>query len=266
MNSATCPPPRFVFVCGAVGSGNTLLFDCLTRDSRTYGINEDALGSTLHRFIRSESDFGRCPHCLDAYLHFLDALRRDRDTLVLKTPSNLRHKSILERHIPDARFLITVREPHAAIASGTFRHDASKSVREIGEIWLRDYSLALKSLGDAMIVPFEHMVTTPETVLKMISSRIMPVAPSVFEYAASVTNASRGSPGWWRSKVGDKTAARIERCVEELRLGEFYETLVERSGLSVTRITGTKSRFGRIARAREKLREWAVKGWYRVKF
>lgn len=49
------PIPEFVFVCGAVGSGNTFMFGSLTKDEHVYGINEDGLGTTMRNFLRPEN-------------------------------------------------------------------------------------------------------------------------------------------------------------------------------------------------------------------
>jgi len=69
--------PEFVYVFGAVGSGNTFMFRCLTQDENTYGVNEDAFGSTLERLVGSEKDYAKCPHSISEFIRFMQALRKD---------------------------------------------------------------------------------------------------------------------------------------------------------------------------------------------
>ncbi|HEX4936530.1 MAG TPA: sulfotransferase, partial [Gemmatimonadaceae bacterium] len=137
--------PPFVFVVGAAGSGTTFMFRCLTQDPDTYGINEDALGPLLAQLQRSEEEFGRCPHSTAAFRDFLHALRADRPTLVLKTPSNLRCVDALRRVLPGARFVCLVREPHSAVASGLERH--RQPVADVAALWQRDMERAHEASG-----------------------------------------------------------------------------------------------------------------------
>jgi len=263
--TARAPVP-FVFICGAVGSGNTLMFDCLTRDEHAYGVNEDGLGGILERFLQSEKDFGRCPHCIEAYQQFLDTLRRDRRTLVLKTPSNLRRRAFLKQHLDDPFFIMMVREPHAAIVSGLRRHGAASGVEAVAEIWLRDYEQYAQPDDRSIVVAFENLVCSPRETLTQVAQSVMPLSDRVFRYAESVASPQRAAPAWWRSKIDSATEAEIERCVRQLKLDEYYGRLQARSGLApAVPNNGERRRISRLNRATDKVREWAVKGWYRLK-
>ena len=258
-------PPRFVFICGAVGSGNTLMFDCLTRDPHTYGINEDALGATLERFCQSEKDFGRCPHAIDTFLDFLAALRNDRRTLVLKTPSNLRRRSLIRKHIPDVSFVMMVREPHAAIVSGLARHHEA-TVEETARIWLRDYEQYAQPDEWSIVVTFESLVCQPRETLDALRKKLMPLDDKVLAYAEQIASPQRASSAWWQSKVDAETVDRISQAVGELRLGEKYRHLSDQSIVPPNEsLQPAPTRIGPVRRATDKLREWTVKSLHRGK-
>ncbi|TWT89742.1 hypothetical protein Mal64_01210 [Pseudobythopirellula maris] len=218
------PSPRFVFVFGAVGSGNTFMCSCLVRDSRVYGVNEDAFGATLERLVQSEKEFGSCPHSLEAFVRFLDDLRRDRSTLVLKTPSNLRRLDLIRKHLEGARFVYMIREPHAAIASGLERHGLPPE--GVADLWAEDARRYLSSRGSDMIaVAYESLTRAPREALERVAAEVMPLDEGVMAYAEQSNRPERSSPNWWRERVGPAKAAEIEAMVASRSLGELYQEI-----------------------------------------
>lgn len=222
--------PDFVFVCGAVGSGNSFMFSCLTQDKNVYGINEDYLGTLLHRLLVSERDIGKCPHSVRSFTEFMYSLRGDRQTLVLKTPANIRYKAQLLKFLPNSRFITMIREPHAAIASGIPRHN--KNVEEVAQIWVSDNQFITQLTSDSMVVAFDNIVLDPVSTLSCISNNLMPLSPEVFKFADRIKRPERADPKWWHNKVDERIRGEIEYWVDKLHLDEFYDTVLASSKLT----------------------------------
>jgi len=218
------PIPEFVFVCGAVDSGNTFMFNCITQDENVFGVNEDALGSTLDRLLLSEQEMGKCPHSVDAFVDFMYALRHDRRTLVLKTPSNIRYTKSIRKYLPKSRFILMIREPHAAIVSGLERHGVDCTVERAARIWLSDRRFYTQLDSDSIAVAFEDLVTDPTSTLRHVSDRILPLSPSVLTYAARMYRPERAKPAWWQAKVDERVRKEMEHWVEKLDLSELYRS------------------------------------------
>ncbi|MDM4018842.1 sulfotransferase family protein [Roseiconus lacunae] len=217
--------PNLVFVFGAVGSGNTFMYSCLTASPSTYGVNEDAMGATLERLIQSQTETGRCPHAVEAFISFLDALRADRNTLVLKTPSNLRRLTLLRKHLPDARFVYMIREPHAAIVSGLKRHDAN--VMGVADHWETDARSYLQHCGGDMVaIAYEDLVRSPDEVFETLDRQTMPIDDEVKVYAHRMNRPERAGANRWKEKVDAVTASEIEREVRERSLSPLYGEIV----------------------------------------
>jgi hypothetical protein len=252
--------PQFLFIFGAAGSGNTFMFNCLAQDPGVYGINEDAFGATLERLLQSEREMGKCPHSVSAFVAFLRALRRDRPTLVLKTPSNLRRVELLRKHLPQPRFICMVREPHAAIASGLERHNLP--VREVADLWRRDAQQALElPREEACIVSFEALARDPAAALLEVSRRVFPLSPEATTYALRVNRPERADAAWWQGKVPAQVQAEIRDCVTRLRLTEMYFQLTATDAAAPTsqgRVPGWLSR--PLRRAKREV----FRGWYRL--
>lgn len=215
--------PDFVFVCGAVGSGNSFMFSCLTQDKNIYGIDEDGLGPTLHNLIRSESVAGKCPHSTRSFTEFMYSLRGDRQTLVLKTPSNIRYQAEILKFLPSSHFILMIREPHAAMVSGLERH--KRKVEVTAQIWLSDNQLITQLTSDSMVVTFDDFVLDPVSTLSGISNRLMPLSPEVFKYADRIKRPEHADPKRWHTKVDERTRGEIEDWVDKLHLDEFYDTI-----------------------------------------
>ncbi|AHG88401.1 hypothetical protein J421_0864 [Gemmatirosa kalamazoonensis] len=226
--TATRERPPFLFVCGAPGTGNTFLFLSLVEDERVYGIDEDAFGSTLERLVRSEREFGRCPHGVAAFAAFLHALRADRDTLVLKTPNNLHALGLLRRHLPnEVAAVCMVREPRAAIVSGIERH--RRPPREVAELWARDMRLLLApENADVVVARYEQLVTDPDALLDTIARR-MPIAPAVRAYARRMRDPARADAARWRRRVEPDVAREIDASVIALGLDALHADVVRRA-------------------------------------
>ena len=249
--------PEFVFVCGAVGSGNTLMFQCLIHDKNVYGINEDALGSTLERLLSSQKDMNACPHSVAAFTRFLHDLRGDRRTLILKTPSNIRRHEILIKHLPKSHFILMVREPHAAIVSGITRHGNDKRIADIGEIWRRDTEIVLKlsTSGRSSCATYEKLASNPSQVLDQIADQVMPLSPDVYQYAERMAAPERAQANRWKSKVHGSIQQEIEETVKSLSLTELYRQVCELSVAPTESNTNrplrrTTNLSGRVAQAR----------------
>ncbi|WP_372716864.1 sulfotransferase [Novipirellula sp.] len=229
MNTESESVPQNIFVCGAVGSGNTFMFNCLTQDKDSYGINEDALGTTLHRLVESEREMGKCPHSVEAFSQFLTMLRADRQTLVLKTPSNLRHAALISRLFPSTVFVKMVREPHAAITSGIARHDSNASIEENARRWLRDCDEIRNSSENSLVVAFEDLVRDPERVIKRVSESVKPLSDAVFTYAKRMHHPERADAERWKLKIDSAKQQQVEHWVAELKLKDAYNSVLSNS-------------------------------------
>ncbi|EMI15306.1 tyrosylprotein sulfotransferase 2 [Rhodopirellula maiorica SM1] len=205
------------------------MFNCLTQDNDSYGVNEDALGTTLHRLVESEREMGKCPHSVEAFGQFLSLLRGDRQTLVLKTPSNLRHAALISRLFPSTIFIKMVREPHAAITSGIARHDSNASIEENARRWLRDCDEIGNSSENSLVVAFEDLVQDPERVMKRISESVKPLSDAVFTYAKRMHHPERADSGRWKSKLDSAKQQQVEHWVAELKLKDAYESVLSNS-------------------------------------
>lgn len=214
--------PHYLFVFGAVGSGNTFMYSCLTASPNTYGVNEDALGSTLERIIQNDSETGRCPHGLESFKQFLSSLRRDRNTLVLKTPSNLRRLSMLRQHLGAARFVYMIREPHGAIVSGLKRH--AMDIAGVASHWENDARAYLDGKGiDMVAVTYEDLVRSPTEVFAKLNHSTMPIHEDVLTYAARMNRPERAGADRWRERVTSEQADQIEAEVQSRNLSGLYE-------------------------------------------
>jgi hypothetical protein len=221
--------PEFVFVCGAVGSGNTFMFSSLTADPHTYGLNEDGLGRTLENLLRPENG-PTCPHAVDRYVEFMHGLRHDRRTLVLKTPANIRVATDLRRFLPSSLFIVMIREPHAAVVSGISRHGDRYSIEDIARIWRSDYEHLPEVGGNGLVITFDELASDPVAALSRVAE-IMPLAPEVFTYATRVNRPDRSATDRWKSKVDETARREVERWVAELGLTEIYRAAQSRVGV-----------------------------------
>jgi hypothetical protein len=217
--------PPFLFVVGAPGSGNTLMFLSLVRDPHVYGVNEDAFGSTLGRLLRNDRAMGTCPHGVSRFVDFMNALRHDRATLVLKTPSNVRELPALREHLPGSRFICMIREPHAAVASGLPRH--RQSAASVAHLWKVDMERVLDSVrDDVLIVPFEALVAGPGRVFEVIAERVGPLSPEVGRYASRMADPERAADAWWQRRIDPDTQREIRRSVLDLDLPQTHRRVL----------------------------------------
>lgn len=258
------PIPEFLFVCGAVGSGNTFMFSCLTQDENVYGINEDALGATLERFRRSEKEFGTCPHGVDAFVSFLHSLRRDRRTLILKTPSNIRRMRMILDCLPGARFILMIREPHAAIASGLRRHEAGTTVEQIARTWLADCQSHTQVGEQCIVATFDQLVRDPVLMIRRVSDYVLPLSPAVFTYASRMHRPERADGQWWRGKVDARVQDEIVHWVDELALMDHYRAVEEAAGLSAGDLCPNGPQAKGVAWHIRNARKVFFKAWYQL--
>ena len=243
------------------------MFSCLTQDPRVFGVNEDAFGSTLHRLVTSEQEMGKCPHSLDAFKRFMVALRGNRETLILKTPSNIRHIKLIQRHFPSSRFILMVREPHAAIASGVARHQQGTPIDDNARLWQESYQLHTELEHISLIVNYEHLVNQPLEAIQAASQAIRPFSDEVTAYARRMHDPHRAGKDRWRTKVNAEQADEIERCIESRKLDQIYQSLLDHERSSL-RLSGdsiakelTEVREGLIGN----LRRQFFRAWYQVK-
>lgn len=223
------PDPSFVFVCGAVGSGNTFMFRCLSQDQNVYGVNEVDLGRLLDRLIRSEKLGSKCPHSLDAYVKFMLALKGNRRTLLEKNPANIRYKATLKKYLPNSRFIAMLREPHAAIVSGLDGRSIVSTPESVARLWLSDFELVVQPDTDAIVVFYDHFVTNPAPILAAIAERIMPVSSDVYTFANRMIHPDRSAQDRWHQKVDAGTGNEIKDWVSRLGLDKLYRDALLRS-------------------------------------
>ena len=259
--------PEFVFIFGAVGSGNTFMFNCLTQDENVYGVNEDKFGDTLYRILESEKEMGKCPHSLDAFIAFLHALRCDRRTLILKTPSNIRRVAVLRKYLPKSRCIMMIREPHAAITSGIARHASDFSIEKNARIWLNDCRRYADLDEESLIVTYEQLARDPTALMRRVSDRIMPLSEAVFAYARRMHRPERADPERWKTKVDSETADEIEHWVETLELEKHHRAVAAMAesngqGLSSEQAAVPRPRF---LRPLERAKKEFFRAWYRVR-
>jgi len=259
-NGVSITAPQFLFVFGAAGSGNTFMFSCITQDANVYGVNEDAFGSTLERLLQSEHEVGKCPHSLKTFLDFLFALRKDRRTLVLKTPSNLRRIELLRKHIPNPRFIYMLREPHAAIVSGLSRH--KQSVEEVAKIWQSDCKLLLDHQADDLtVVGYEQLARDPGAVIDRLAETVLPLSTDVAVYASRMHRPERSDDAWWKAKVSGDVQREIERWVDELALVDLHR---QAGGEQTTVANGAVRSPGLLMRPLLRAKKEFFRGWYKV--
>ncbi len=214
--------PHFLFVCGAVGSGNTFLFRCLTEDPQVYGLNEGDIGGFLKRLVESEQGIARCPHAPGEFLRFLHALRADRRTLVEKSPSNIRHKALIQAHLPDARFVYTLRAPRAAIVSGLSGRAVRADVEHVARLWRDDTERMLERDDASRVMVYEKFLAAPVQALEDMTRGFMPLDATVVRFATRMARGERADPERWKAKVTSEQARDIEYWVTALDLDALY--------------------------------------------
>jgi len=225
------PAPEFIYVCGAVGSGNSFMYSSLVKDKNIYGINEDAFGTTLKNLLNDEN-ISTCPHSVNEFINFMYKLRKDRMMLLLKTPSNIRYMKLIREYMPNSRFILMIREPHGAIVSGIKRHGKNYSIEEIARIWLKDCEYHYPLEQDSIVITFEQLIIYPEDTLKLVSEKIVPIGPEVYKYASRVNRPERMGSDWWRSKISKDVQKEVEHWVKALDLNEKYNKIIESNKLS----------------------------------
>jgi hypothetical protein len=219
--TSTITSPNFLAICGAAGTGNTFLLECLTADPNTYGIDEDGFGSLLHRLITSESKLARCPHSISAFQGFLNACRGDAKTLIFKTPANLKYLDILSRHLDHMVAVTTLREPFAAISSGMRRHHRL-TLPQVMESYKND--LQRIEGQHAYVVCFEDLVMTPTATLQRFANAVMPLHDSVFCFAERNTRRSNLVDNRWQQGLDAETCEHIQSYVSQHGLVELYNS------------------------------------------
>lgn len=255
----------FLFVCGPVGCGNTFLFRCLTEDPRTYGIAEGDLGGLLQRLLDSSSTANRCPHAVEAFARFMHDLAGDRESLIDKTPSNVRHQEALRRHLPGSRFLFTVREPRAAIASALRGRSIVKEVEHVARLWRSDCDLIAAGTPQDLTVIYEDFIAQPAAVFDRIQEGTMPVASEVYRFAERMARTDRADPRQWRKRVDARTADEIEHWVDHLGLDDYYRSFRAGPGGEADAAVGTRgSRAATAAQLWQRTRSQFYRVYYRA--
>lgn len=238
----------FIFICGAVGSGNTFLFETLANNRSTYAVNEDGLGTLLNRLNASEQEFGFCSHSVDAFVHFAYRLKADRDVLILKTPSNLAHMNELTHALPNSQFILTIREPHASLVSGTRRH--GRGLEFAAHEWEKDAKRAIDKLDAAIVVSYEQLMADPKASLQPINDHAMPLEKSVFAYASQTSDPYRASPEHWKKNLSSDEIDQAKRIVRTHQLDTYYQQItgsdpaLPAQSTNATRRTGWRRTLG----------------------
>ncbi len=255
--------PAFLFVCGAVGSGNTFLFRSLTEDPQVYGLNEADIGGFMKRLVESEQGIARCPHALAQFLEYLQRLRADRRTLIEKSPSNIRHRTLLREYLPNARFLFTLREPRAAIVSGLKGRSILPDVEHVARLWQEDSQRMLVCDETSRVMVYEHFLANPAEALAHMAEGFLPLADEVVRFASRMARMERADPRRWKQRVSPERAAEIEYWVGTLHLDELYRQIAH------GRANGEPVRGGSPQPAwRRHMRRFSTSGfglWYRLK-
>lgn len=222
--------PDFLFVCGAVGSGNTFLFRSLTEDPQVYGLNEGDIGGFLKRLVESEQGIARCPHAPGEFLRFLHALRADRRTLIEKSPSNIRHKALIQAHLPDARFVYMLRAPRAAIVSGLSGRAVRADVEHVARLWRDDTERMLERDEASRVMVYERFLAAPAQALEDMTRGFMPLDAAVVRFATRMARGERADPERWKAKVTPEQARDIEHWVAALDLDALYSEVAQGRG------------------------------------
>lgn len=215
---------RFIFICGPVGSGNSFLFRCLTEGTDNYGIDEGDLGGILRRLTEPKRNNVRCPHAREAFMEFMHSLAGDRPTLIEKSPSNIRHQSLLRETLGDVHFLFTVREPRAALVSALAGRSLVKDVEHVARLWRSDCELIAAAGSEDTIVIYDEFVRSPAPTLDRIAANVLPLGDNIYRFADRMTRPDRSDPSRWRTRVDRVTAEGIEHWVRELGLDTIFES------------------------------------------
>ena len=211
--------PPYLAICGAAGSGNTFLLECLCNHPNTYGIDEDGFGALLKRLLESEKKLARCPHAVSAFKNFVDECRGARDTLIFKTPSNIKHLSSLKNHLPGLRVIVTLREPYSAISSGLRRH-TKLTVKQVIDAWIIDLE-RVESCKEE-IVCFEDFIRDPTTTLHRLNDTIMPISDQVMRFAMQNRRQSKLDSTGSLQGLEPSVKQTIESAIKQERLIERY--------------------------------------------
>lgn len=225
MDTGAQETPAVLFICGPVGCGNTFLFRSLLQDPQAYGVNEGNLANALRNVLNSNDSGYPCPHAGDAFATFMQALAGDRTRIIEKTPASIRHQDSLREHVPNCRFLFTIREPRAAITSALAGRSVVNDVEHVARLWHSDTTLIERSTADDLTIVYDDFVASPRPTLERISERVFPLPDSVFHFADRMARPDRAGTERWRSKVDPPTAEAIEYWVRELELDDHFEAL-----------------------------------------
>jgi LPS sulfotransferase NodH len=206
-----------VFILSAPRSGSTLLRAILGSHSRLYAPPEIPL---LHLGVRAETEWIRVSlQALQLTSEEVDHLLWDRllgdvltrsgkQTIVIKTPSNVLAWPRIAQCWPDARYIFLLRHPAAAVASahaawnerwhpgesGTYAEAVTKALR-----YLEQVEAARQALP-GLSVRYEDLTREPEaTVTGLCGFLGVPFEPAMLDYGQFAS--SRFRPG-----LGDASA------------------------------------------------------------
>jgi len=184
------PEYQPVFVCGAPRSGTTLLLSliCTSKAANPFSAECDYFTGLVHPFIVGRNRFDLHTNCYFASLqdfehYHAEIMRRiltdiwrfleQPAKLVLKDPGMTRYANIILKLLPEARMVLTVRDPKDVIASRVsieLRRMGSEEQADISDDFIaaicREYNavheyimpLDAESLQRIHIVPYEQLV------------------------------------------------------------------------------------------------------------
>lgn len=169
---------------------------------------------------RNAGDFGQA---VDGFIQALDTIAGEREARVWveKTPKHFRYVHLLERSVPDVRFIHLVRDGRDVVASLVDRarrypaFERRLDPRAAARLWNEAVHAALRSQGRSghALLAYEEFVRTPERELNRICSFLDieydPAMPSPQDTADIVTE-NEG----WKSDV-DRPIARSRSKFEE---------------------------------------------------
>lgn len=160
-----------------------------------------------------------------------------------KTPNHVLHMPLLERWVPESRFLHVVRDPRAVVNSWRRVPWSSGSISGDADIWRRYISTAIRNPprdGRLLTVGYEQLLEDPEGELRRVCRFIgVPFNGAMLRHhdRTPVGLDSHREP-WKRKAAEPISRAAADRWADELTPRQVFETeatvgtLLERMGYS----------------------------------
>ncbi|TKB44677.1 tetratricopeptide repeat-containing sulfotransferase family protein [Thalassotalea mangrovi] len=206
------PSPVPVFICGMFRSGSTLLEQVLGCHSQITPAGELAFFTKLREFIQRNFSSGTnqvneqmLSSWRNQYVELLSSYDSGQKLVTDKRPDNIVNIPLIKAMLPDAKFIITQRNPLDIALSVLFlRLGPSQSyatrVQDILDVcsvqqkWLQAFQEKYKD--DIIVVKYEDMVTNfTETVTTLLGRLDLNFEPDCFNFH-NATNAVQTASVW----------------------------------------------------------------------